>query len=697
MKIGTSRSGSLLLKAHPLIEIWRERKPRLAGIFLFGLVFWTFLGAIDGGFVGFDDPDYVSANAQVQQGLTLENLEWAFCSSDAANWHPLTWLSHMLDCQVFGLAPWGHHLTSLLLHAINAVLVFVVLGRITSATGRSFVVALLFGLHPLRVESVAWIAERKDVLSTTFWLLTLWAYSKYSEASAGQASRPGIPAGVTGNRDRRSSDRQAARTAISPACGSRHLLPVGRVAWLYYCLAFACFGLGLMSKPMLVTVPCVLLLLDYWPLRRWPQRSGRDLVLEKIPFFVAAIASSAVTFIVQRRGGAMIASLPFVARMENAVVSYCRYLGKLFWPIDLAAFYPPVNHWPSTAILLAGLLLLGLSITSIALRRRFPYFVVGWLWFLGTLAPVIGFVPAGEQSMADRYSYVPSIGVILLVVWGVYDLTKGWRYQAVAAFAATAGAAFFCIAQTRVQVSFWTDTETLFRHALQVTERNYLAHNNVGAALDKQGRWDEALSEFRQALQVKPDYPEALNNLGAALTRQGHLDEAIGQFREALRLRPRYAEARYNLGAALQEQGRLDEAITQYQQALRLKPRYADAHYNLGLALQRKGDLDGTVAEFQAVLRLQPNSPEVCNNLGVALDHKGRLDEAISQYLAALKLNPDYARAHFNLGVALGRKGQLEQAIAEFEKTLRLDPGYAAAQTNLAVMLDLKKKHEQTN
>jgi tetratricopeptide (TPR) repeat protein len=650
-----------------LNESWRERAPILVGVLLFGLVLWTFLPAINGEFVVYDDPDYVSANALVQHGLSWENFRWAFSSSEAANWHPLTWLSHMLDCQVFGLAPWGHHLTSVSLHALNTLLAFVVLRRITGAIGRAFAVALLFGLHPLRVESVAWVAERKDVLSTAFWLLTLWAYSKYIESSAGRAN-------------------------VSSTGESQHLLSVGRLPWLYFGLAFAFFGLGLMSKPMLVTVPCVLLLLDYWPLRRWPQRSVRALVLEKTPFFAVAVVSAAVTWTVQRRGGAMATALPLIARMENAVVSYCRYLGKLFWPVDLAAFYPPADHWPGSAVVLAVLLLLALSLLALALRRRFPYCLVGWLWFLDTLLPVIGLVPAGEQAMADRYSYVPSIGFFLLVVWGVHDLTKRWRYQVMAASVTVAGAACLCLVLTRAQISFWKDTEVLFRRALLVTERNYVAHNNLGTALDKQGRWDDAFSEFHQALKVKPDYPEALNNLGVALNRQGRVDEAIAQLRETLRLQPRYAVARYNLGVALQEQGHLDEAIDQYQQALRLKPRYTDARYNLGLALQRRGDLAGAIAEFQAILKLEPNSPEVCNKLGVALEQNGQLDDAIRQYVAALKLNPDYSRAHYNLGVALGRKGQLDQAIAELEQTLRLDPGYAPAQTNLALLLNRKSR-----
>ena len=413
------------------------------------------------------------------------------------------------------------------------------------------------------------------------------------------------------------------------------------------------------------------------------------LLAEKLPFFLLAFASAAVTWVVQRRGGAFVAGLPLTARMENAAVSYCRYLGKLFWPENLAAFYPRV-HWSGAAIGLCFLLLIVISIGAIALRRRAPYGLMGWLWFVGTLVPVIGLVPAGEQSMADRYSYIPSMGILVLVVWGATDLTKRWHYQVPAATVATASATILCIIITRAQIGFWKNTETLFRHALQVTDGNYVAHNNLGTALEKQDGWDEAIQQFRRALQAKLDYTEALNNLGVGLYHQGHVDEAIEQLRATLRLRPRYAVAHYNLGVALQERGQLDEAIREYREALRLKPRYADAQYNLGLALQRKGDLDGAIAEFQAILRLQPNSPEVLDRLGGALERKGRWPDAIAQYRAALHLNPNYARAHCDLGLALDRAGQLDAAIAEFQEALRLQPEYAAARTNLARALDRK-------
>jgi Tfp pilus assembly protein PilF/uncharacterized membrane protein YhaH (DUF805 family) len=449
-----------------------------------------------------------------------------------------------------------------------------------------------------------------------------------------------------------------------------------------------------MSKPMLVTLPCGLLLLDYWPLGRLRLETARRLVAEKLPFFLAAAAVSGVTFAVQKQGGAVSSGLPFTDRVANAVVSYARYLGKLFWPVDLAAFYPGVDHWPISAVIAAGLLLLVLSVAAIVLRRSHPYALTGWLWFLGTLVPVIGLVQVGMQSMADRYSYVPSIGIFLALVWGAHKLTCGWRYQGVGASAMTAVAALLCAGLTRQQLSYWKDTESLFRHAILVTKDNYGAYHNLGMALDRQGRVDEAISQYRAALRAKGDYALAYNNLGVDLARQGRLDEAMNQFLAALKITPRYADPHNNIGTTLEKQGRFDEALEQFREALRLKPDFADAHYNLGVALGRKGRSDEAAKEFQHVLELRPNYAEAHNNLGVMLERKGRLEEAARQYREAARLKPGYASAHYNLGVALARQGRLEQAITEFQEALRLKPDYAAAQTNLAAALTMKQTQE---
>jgi Flp pilus assembly protein TadD len=713
----------------------RNRTALIAGVLLFGLVLGMFLPALSNGFVGFDDPDYVTENGHVQAGLTWESVLWAFRSTEAANWHPVTWLSHMLDCELFGLAPWGHHLTSILLHAVNATLLFWVLRHMTGATWRSLVVALLFGVHPLRVESVAWIAERKDVLSTTFWLLTLWAYARYAEVQSPKSK-------VQSPKSKVQSPKSKVQ---SPPTASNNVIPSSRIthhASRFYLLSLIFFVLGLMSKPMLVTLPCVLLLLDYWPLgrlrlvsarglirrsgtpspradegtsanpltpslspsdgERVPARAGEGsptipvgfhwsgwvrLLAEKLPFFLAAAAVSGVTFLVQQRGGAMAGGLPLTDRAANAVVSYCRYLGNLFWPVNLAAFYPRVDHWPTAVVAAAGLLLLVITVAVIALRRGHPYAMTGWLWFLGTLVPVIGLVQVGGQSMADRYSYVPSIGVFLVLVWGAHKLSCGWRYQAAGAAAVSAATVLLCAGLTWRQISYWKDGESLFRHAILVTKDNYNAHHALGMALDRQERVDEAISEYREALREKSDYAEAYNNLGVDLAQQGHVSEGMNQFLAALRFKPGYADPHNNIGTTLEKQGRFDEALEQFQVAARLRPDFADAHYNLGIALGRKGRTDEAAAQFLRVLELRPNYAEAHNNLGVMLDRKGQVDEAAREYAEAARLKPNYASARYNLGVALARQGHLAEAIAEFRETLRLKPDYTAAQSNLAAAL----------
>ncbi|HVM49872.1 MAG TPA: tetratricopeptide repeat protein [Candidatus Acidoferrum sp.] len=711
---------------------WRHPRlsAALAGILLFLAVLGAFLPALRNGFVGYDDPDYVTENDHVRAGLTWEGVEWAFRSTEAANWLPLTRLSHELDCQLFGLAAWGHHLTSILLHALNATLLFVVLRRMTGATWRSFAVALLFGLHPLRVESVVWISERKDVLSTLFWMLTLWAYVRYAEGR--------------GARTEGGSGEHPTSNIQHPTSNERPHAPRSTLhSLLFYGLSLLFFALGLMSKPMLVTLPFVLLLLDYWPLgclaslkskvsslestegaTRNTQHATRDpypprfslqplasSLVEKLPFFLLAAVCSAVTFTVQMHGGAVIAGLPLSARLANAAVSYCRYVGKLFWPVHLAAFYPGVEHWPTGVVTAAALLLSAVTAAAIALRRRHPYLLVGWLWYLGTLVPVIGLVQAGMQSMADRYSYIPSIGLLLMVVWGGWALIRAVTPSAApaglppagaapakavkmpaaraAAWMLTAAAAGLCTGLTIGQLAYWKDTESLFQHALKVTENNYGAHHALGMALDRQGRLDEAIAEYRATLLAKGDYVLAYNNLGVDLAAQGKLDEATRQLQTAIRLDPAYADPHNNLGNILEKQGRFDEALAQFEEAVRLKPDFPKAHYNLGVALGRQGRTDEAARDFQRAIALKPDDAESHNNLGVMLQRQGQLRAATGEYLTALRLNPGYPSAAYNLGVVLAEQGQLPEAVDAFREALRLKPDYPAARTNLATALAL--------
>ena len=551
MRMPIAKSGPV--PSRPAIPVLAPRRfPTWLMVVLLALVtvalYWP---AMRCDFINYDDPDYITANPHVQGGLNWKGVAWAFTNTEqGTQWAPVMWLSHELACQFFGLNPWGHHLFNVLLHAANTALVFLVFQRMTRATWRSLMLAALFGLHPLRVESVAWVTERKDVLSALFWMLTLWAYAKYVEA------------GQVGNSKSK----------------------------VWYGAALVMFVFGLMSKAMLVTMPCVLLLLDYWPLERFKPGRVWQLAMEKIPFFALAAAASVVTFVVQKHEGAVatVENLPLGARGGNALVSYCRYLEKMFCPMDLAVFYPHPGYWPPEKVLLAGVCLCGISALLFMARRRHPFLLVGWLWFVGTLVPVIGLLQVGEQSLADRYTYIPSLGLLVLAIWGAYELSGRWRCRKIALVVSGSAAIVLCIALTRHQLGYWKDSETLFRHTLDVTENNYIAHNNLGSALDKRGKTGDAIGQFQEAIRLKPDRADAHYNLGNALLNQGRTGEAIRQYQETIRLKPDDADVHINLGAALFNQGRTDEAISQFQEAIRLKPDDAAAQINLAKALEFK-------------------------------------------------------------------------------------------------------------
>ncbi len=540
-------------------------------------------------FISFDDNDYVTENRHVQEGITLKGVVWAFSEPHAHNWHPLTWLSHMLDCQLFGLKPGRHHLVNLFFHVTNTLLLFLILHRMTKGLWQSAFVAGLFALHPLHVESVAWVAERKDVLSTLFWMLTIGAYVYYEEC-------PGY---------------------------KRYL----------FVLVF--FVLGLMSKPMLVTLPFVLLLLDYWPLKRLnlaksgartdaattqpasrakkkrksQQQAKKDtvqakgtvesravwqeirvLLKEKIPFFVVTILFCFVTVYAQHRVVKPMELYPLASRIANALISYVSYIGKMLWPVKLSVFYPYVGFallsWQAVS---AVLVLAGTTYMTIRTVRRFPYLIVGWLWYLGTLAPVIGLVQVGLQSMADRYTYVPLIGIFIMIAWGVPDLLNRWRYRRIALATVAVGILLALIVITYVQIGFWRNNIALYEHAIRVTSENSWAQNNLGYALALQGKREEAIVRFQKAISIN-NPADAHYNLGIMLASKGKLDEAINQFRESISISPGYAKAHNNLGNALLYQGKIDEAIASYREALRLNPDYTLAQENLknALAVQKK-------------------------------------------------------------------------------------------------------------
>jgi len=596
-------------------------------------------------FLRFDDADYVTDNGMVQSGLTWAGIKWAFTTFHSCNWHPLTWLSHMLDVQLFGAGPAGPHLVNVLFHAANTVLLFVLLRRLTGALWRSALVAALFALHPLHVESVAWVAERKDVLSGFFFLLTLLAYAHYVERSKVQSPRSKV----------------------------------------FYWLVWLGFALGLMSKPMLVTLPLVLLLLDYWPVQRFNGSTVQRLFLEKIPFFLLSAMSCAVTFVAQKQGGAVrsLTSFSVGERVGNALASYAQYLVKMFWPVDLAIFYPHPGQWPAAQVVLAAILIAGSCLVIVWFARRLPFAVTGWFWFLGMLIPTIGLVQVSNQSMADRYTYLPSIGVFIILAWGAGEAFVRWRLPKAVIGIATGLVLIACAVRTGDQLRYWRDGERLFRHALAVTDRNFVAENNLGNVLLDKGQVDEAMTHYQKALELQPRYADACNNLGSALLEKNRVDEAITCYQKALELQPDYALAHNNLGNALLRKGQVDEAIAHYQKSLAIQPDYANAWNNLGTAFRQKGHLDEAITDYCKALKIHPNHAQAHNNLGDVLLQKGQVDEAIAHFQMAVKIKPDFAEAHHNLGIILLQKGQTAAATTHFQKVVELKPDDAEAHNNL--------------
>ena len=472
---------------------------------------------------------------------------------------------------------------------------------------------------------------------------------------------------------------------------------------LFYCLVLLFFALGLMSKPMLVTLPFVLLLLDYWPLNRFasPTQAGSlkshsiywRLIFEKIPLLVLSGATCVVTMVTQKE---IIEPVPVALRMGNAVVSYVIYLRQMVWPAGLAILYPyPRNGLPGWEIALAVVLLAAISAVVIFQRRRQPYLLVGWLWYLGMLVPVIGLVQSGMRAHADRYTYLPQIGLYLALIWAVGSLGAGWRHRRMVLGVVAAVVVIALSLGSFIQTSYWRDGESLWRHTLACTSDNNLAHNNLGNDLLQAGQADKAIAQFQKALEIKPDYFEARNNLGNALLQKGQTDEAIASYQKALEIKPGYAEAHSNLGNALLQKGRTDEAIAQFQKAIEIQPEYAEARYNLGNVLLQKGHTDEAVVQFQKAVAIRPDYAEACNNLGSALMQKGRTDEAIGRYQKALAINPGYAEACNNLGNALLQTGRANEAIAQFQKAVALRPDYAKARNNLGRALLEKRRLEE--
>jgi len=635
---------------------------------VFGRTAWN-------GFVDFDDPAYITENPHVRAGLTVETILWAFSTGHQSNWHPLTWISHALDVTLFGVNPAGHHLVSAALHAASAVLLLLALLRMTGAPLRSAAVAALFAVHPLHVESVAWAAERKDVLSTAFGMGCLLVYAHHAQR---------------------------------PSPGMRRLL-------------LALFALGLMAKPMLVTLPFVLLLLDAWPLRRWElgwSLPPAALVREKIPLFLLAAASSVVTWTVQARGGSVAALdvVPLLLRLQNAAIAYVGYLADTFYPVELGVLYPYGTAIASWKVAGACVVVAALTAATWASRRSAPYLLVGWLWYLGTLVPVIGVVQVGVQSHADRYAYVPLIGIFLMIAWGLYDLLGAVAARRTIFASWMALVVTACALLAWRQAGYWRDSEALFTRTLAVTEGNYVIESNFGGTLAREGRLDKAMSHLEAARRIRPGYAPGLSNIGVVLLRQGRAVEAIPLFRDALRFKPTHLEAWLNLGNALEKTGDLDGAAAAYREAERLAPGEpaisalaraaarsrparaarspevpnatpeALASYTRANELRDRGRLAEAETQYREAIRLDPGCAEFHNNLGSLLGRQGRLDEAVAEIAKAVERKPGLTAAHINLGIVLAMRGDDEAAATQFAEVLRLDPWDVTAHSNLGVL-----------
>ncbi len=576
------------------------------------LVFWQ-VRNFD--FVGYDDIDYVYKNPHVLNGLTPDGFIWAFTTGSMSNWHPITWLSLMLDCQLFGKNAGWMHLINLLLHLVNTLLLFAVLRKMTGSLWPSAFVAAAFALHPMHVESVVWISERKDVLSTLFLLLTLAAYVSF-------VKRPTI---------------------------------------LRYLVTITIFAVGLMTKPMLVTLPFVLLLLDYWPLNRFDsspaalpdiRRILYRIIIEKIPFFALAAVSSVITFFVQHSGGSVtyFGILPLHTRVANTFLSYAKYIGRLFLPRDLAVFYPfDVSTIQPSQVVLCALLMVVVSVLAVRFRRKQKYLFVGWFWFVGTLFPVIGLVQVGQQSLADRYTYIPYIGLFIIIAWGLPELFSKWPQREIAL-----GLSMVIVLTTlgicsHRQASFWKNGFTLFSHAIEVTQSNYIAYNNLGAAYNNIGRYQEAVEAYKQAVRIKPGYAKAYINLGDACDSIGRYQDAVEAYNQAIRIKPDYIDAYINLGITCYKLGRYQEALESYKQAVRIKPDYALAHYNVGVACDKLGLYQDAIEAYKQAVRLKPGDIETHYNLGLDYSKVGDKDSALEEYEILKTLDAVQANKLFNL------------------------------------------------
>jgi len=606
------------------------------------------------GFVNYDDDLYVTANPHVLEGLTWANLGWAWTTFHATNWHPLTWMSLQFDATVFGVEAWGFHLSNVLLHAVSTLLLFLALRRMTGADGRSACVAALFALHPLHVESVAWVAERKDVLSTCFGMAALLAYARYAE-------KPG---------------------------------------WGRYAVVAVLFALSLLAKPMLVTLPFLLLLLDWWPLRRLEQGvSVRWLVLEKLPLLVLCAGSSVATWLAQREGGAMstLDEFPFDIRLANALAAYLHYVAKMLVPMRLAAFYPhPGWDFPLWQPIVAGVLLVAVTITVVRHGRESPYLPVGWLWYLGTLVPVLGLVQVGQQGMADRFTYFPMIGLFVLATWGAADLAI--RYRCESAMASIVMVLFLALMLLSwFQIGTWQNSVTLWQHTLKSTSRNAVAHHNLGQAYLALGRPGEAAAQFQAAVNINPGDIRSLNQLATICINTRRYDEAQRYLDDALAMAPENALLHGNQGTLYFRTNRDALALEHYLLAVKYDPRNALAHYSLGNYYLAKGDLAKAADYFRTTTQLEPRDAEAFFQLGKVLGPLQQLDEAVACLQRAAELQPKVARYHYTLGYFLDHQKNSDAASAAIQKSLDIDRSWPTRLAAEAWRLATSENEKQRN
>lgn len=605
-------------------------------------------------FINLDDNLYLTDNPYIRQGLTIRGIRWAFTSTYFGHYHPVTWLSHMLDYELFKLDPKGHHAVNLFLHIANTLGLFLILLRITRKQWQSGFVAALFAIHPLHVESVAWAAERKDLLCAFFWMFTLWVYACYVE-------KPGLKR---------------------------------------FFLVLLLFALALLSKPMAVTLPFCLLLLDYWPLEKFrldSRKSLSRLILEKTPLLLLSVGLCVLTILSHSEVGTIssLDRLPLGVRLQNALISYVKYIEKMFWPNPLAVLYPHPIRFPLWQVAGAALLLITLTLIALFLRKRHPYAIVGWLWYLGTLVPVIGIVQAGPQAMADRFTYLPMIGLFIVVVYGIPGLFARKRLVKIA-FAISGGLVLTLLAfLTLCQVNHWQNSMTLFTHTLGVTTNNFIIHNNLGVTLMRQGMTSEAMSHFLKALSIRPTYADAHQNIGNLLSCQGKVQEAIVYLSEALRLAPEKPGLHNDLGVFLFRQGKKQEAIGHFREAVRLNPNYGESYLNLGIVFLSMGKNQEAISCLNKALQISSGDTRVHNNLGVAFVRTGEPGKAFDHYTEALRIDSKNRETRFNMGNLLAAQGRDEEASVHYEKVLKSEPADGEAHYELGVVLDrLGRKKE---